>query len=114
MSRWKHRTVYDHTPKEEHALAASPVKIAYPSPVYDFFTENHPVKVPPTADVPAEYPVEEPAEEPPAAEDVPAEYSLVEELKVDVPTGSKAEDSGGDGIKKPKEQAGEMVLVCTR
>jgi hypothetical protein len=64
-----------------------------------------------------------PAKEPPATEEVPAEYSPIEEIKADpepeaveqpgVPTGSNVEDTDGDGAERPKEQAGEVVLICT-
>ena len=116
--------VYECTPEEEDALAASPVDVAYPSPEYDDLAEKLPIEESPAAEeVPIDAPTESfPAEEYPIVEElakepltgeVPAEYSPVEELKADpesealkqpdIPTGSKAEDSDRDGVEKPKE-----------
>ena len=141
--------MYEDTPKEEDSLAASPVKVAYPSPACgespaeDLPAEEHPIteeaspaeesysaeEAPSPADDPydavdeAPPPAEEPydaaeetpsAEEPPAAEEVPAESEAVEQT--DVPIGSRAEDSDGEGAnvaEKLGEQAGEVVLICT-
>jgi hypothetical protein len=54
------------------------------------------------------------AEGAPATEEVPAESEAVEQT--DVPTGSGAQDSNGEGAniaEKLNNQAGEVVLVCT-
>jgi hypothetical protein len=140
--------VFKYTPKKEDAHVASLVGVANPSPEYDVFTKTPPIKEPPaTEEVLTNTPIERflaedcpitreplpteecpvskdllPAKDPFAAEEVPAKYSSIEEIKADpepdtveqpsVPTGSKVEDSDRDGAERPEEQAGEVVLIC--
>jgi hypothetical protein len=125
--------VFTETPPIKEPPATEEVLIN--TPTERFLAEDYPVtREPlPTEECPVaeellpseECPVAEdllPAKDPLAAEEVPAEYSSIEEIKADpepetveqpgVPTGSKVEDSDGDGAERPKEQAGEVVLIC--
>jgi hypothetical protein len=102
-------------PPIEESPAAEEVPIdahtgCVPAEEYPVAEEAPVEEPPPIEEASAEYSTEEPAKEPSSAEEVPAECFPVEELKADpeseaveqpdVPTGSKAEDSDGDGAQK--------------